>query len=86
MFCNIICFVCVTGSENQSSTLTAYISNLTIATNISEAKYNWTMRLSSSPYGSLSNFSLGKVLQVLQLSTIESTMSICKVKVYEAGI
>ena len=82
----MICFVCVTGSETQSSTLTAHISNLTIGANISEAKYNWTMRLTASPYGSLIHFSSGKILQILQLSTIESTMSICKVKVYESGM
>ena len=82
----MICFVCVTGSETQCSTLTAHISNLTMRTNISEAKYYWTMRLTPSPYGSLIHFSPGKILKVLQLSTIENTLSICKVKVYEAGI
>jgi len=82
----MICGKFVAGMTDQSSNLNVFISNKTIGASISEGKYIWTFGSTSSLNGSAYKFSSAEIIKVLQLSKVASSMTICEVQMYEAGM
>lgn len=74
------------GFEGQSKGISVYISNTTIEGSLNKGKNVSTLGSTSTQSGGYSKFPTSEVLQFLHLSKVEHVMTICKVKLFEAGM